>query len=308
MKKILVTGAGGFVGRSALPLLGELGYEVHAISSQVLTRRESAVHWHAVDLLDGGQVSDLLGRIKPTHLLHLAWYTEPGKYWTAPENLKWLAAGMTLLTSFAANGGERVVAAGTCAEYQWDEEICSEKTTALRPATLYGTCKHSLQLVLASYTQQVGLNSAWGRLFFPYGPHERPERFIPSVICSLLENRIAECSLGDQQRDFIFVEDAAAAFVALLESNANGPVNIASGQAVALKDVARKIGEMLGRPELIQLGAVPPVPNDPQLLVADVRRLREEVGWAPRVDLDQGLARTLEWWERAGIKAQRRGN
>jgi nucleoside-diphosphate-sugar epimerase len=308
MKKVLVTGANGFVGRHSLPLLRARGYEIHAISRTARAERDSEIHWHTADLLDGKQVPEVIERIKPTHLLHLAWYTEPGKYWAAPENLQWLSLSIGLLAAFADNGGARVVVAGTCAEYEWNEEICSEETSALRPSTLYGNCKHALRLVLEAYTRQIGLSSAWARLFFPYGPHERPDRFIPSVICALLENEVARCSHGNQQRDFLFVEDAAAALVALLESNVSGPINIASGQAIALKDIASKIGELLGRTELIRWGAIPAATGEPQLLVADVRRLRQEVGWRPEFTLDQGLAKTVRWWKHSGLKGLRRGN
>jgi nucleoside-diphosphate-sugar epimerase len=232
-------------------------------------------------------------------MLHFAWYTAPGKYWTAIENLEWVRASLALLRSFAESGGQRVVMAGTCAEYDWTGGFCSEETTALSPSTLYGTCKHALQIMLDKYARQVQLSAAWGRLFYPYGPRERPKRFVSSVIRALLKNEPALCSHGNQQRDFLFVEDAAAAFVALLESDVRGPVNIASGQAVALSEIAYRIGEMLNRSELVHLGAISAGPEDPPLLVADVKRLEKEVGWIPRFDLDRGLARTVEWWKQS---------
>jgi len=296
MKKVLVTGANGFLGRPTLTLLHGHGFEVHAISSKAPPDRQSEITWHPADLLDNKQTQEAIARIKATHLLHLAWYTEPRKYWNATENLEWLRSSVSLLHAFATAGGERVLFGGSCAEYDWNAGLCSELNTPLVPATLYGTCKHALQLVLEAYSRQVGLSSAWARLFFPYGPHERPGRFIPTVICALLENRPAECSHGNQQRDFLFVQDAAAALVALLESDVCGPVNIGSGHAVALKEIAFQIGELLHRTELLRMGAIPAATNDPPLLVADVGRLQDEVGWRPRFDLQQGLARTVEWW------------
>jgi len=306
MTKVIVTGAGGFLGRHCLPLLQASFDEVHAVSSKEIQATDSHVHWHAVDLLDPKQTRDLLADIRATHLLHLAWYTVPGKYWTATENLEWLRASLSLLRVFAERGGQRVVGVGTCAEYDWQDGFCSESTTALAPATLYGACKHALQLVTAAYARQTGLSAAWGRLFFPYGPYERPERFIPSVICSLLANEPARMSHGNQRRDFVFVEDAAAALVSLLQSNVSGPVNIASGEAVTLREIAYKIGELLDRSELIKPGTIEAMPNDPPLVSADVKRLREEVGWRPRFDLNEGLMRTVEWWQSSRIKASGR--
>ena len=102
-----------------------------------------------------------------------------------------------------------------------------------------------------------------------------------SVIGSLLRGHPARCSHGEQLRDLLHVQDAADAFAALLDSDVRGPVNVASGQPVALKDVARRIAEQIGGPAWIELGAVPAPEADPPLLIADVRRLRYKVGWSP---------------------------
>ncbi|HYW69809.1 MAG TPA: NAD(P)-dependent oxidoreductase, partial [Pyrinomonadaceae bacterium] len=185
-----------------------------------------------------------------------------------------------------------------CAEYDWSEGRCAEATTKLKPASLYGTCKHALRLLVESYAEQTGLSAAWARLFFLYGPHEDPQRVVASVIRALLNEQPARCTSGTQQRDLLFIEDAASALVALLDSQVRGPVNIGSGQAVAVKDVVTNIGVQLDRLELIQLGALPGSPNDPPLLVAEIERLRNEVGWQPRFDLQSGLAATIEWARR----------
>ena len=119
MKKVLLTGARGFIGRHCLPLLTANGYEVHAVSSAKQERRSGDPHWHQVNLLDPGEVMDLIERVRPTHLLHFAWYSIPGKYWDSIENCRWVEASHFLLNMFANKGGHRVVIAGTCAEYDW---------------------------------------------------------------------------------------------------------------------------------------------------------------------------------------------
>jgi nucleoside-diphosphate-sugar epimerase len=296
--KVLITGATGFVGRHCLPILKSSGYEVHAISSKPFRDSPAGVHWHQQDLLHNDSIAGLIGEIKPTHLLHLAWCTEPNQYWNSSENLDWLQASLRLLHAFGENGGERVVMSGTCAEYDWSEGRCSEASTKLIPTSLYGTCKHALRLVVEAYAAQTGLSAAWGRLFFLYGPYEHPQRLVASVIRSLLHNEPALCTSGLQQRDFLFIEDAASALVALLNSNVRGPVNIASGQAVPIKDLATRIGDLLHRPELIRLGAIANDAAAPPLLVGDVERLKTEVKWQPQFDLQRGLAATIEWTRR----------
>lgn len=300
MKRVLLTGASGFVGRHCLPALLAQSYQVHAVASprHAPPAALPGVQWHNLDLLDRQQVSSLLAEVRPTHLLHCAWYAVPGKYWTATENFRWVEAGQHLLKAFADHGGQRVAGVGSCAEYDWSDGHCSELTTPLKPGTTYGECKHALQILLAAFSRQAKLSAAWGRLFFLYGPGEPAARLVPSVIQSILQEQPALCTHGRQIRDFLYVQDAAEALVALMDSNIEGPVNIASGKPVSVAAVIREIADQLERPNLVQLGALPAAENEPPLLLADVARLRDEVGWSPRYDLASGLRETINWWRR----------
>jgi nucleoside-diphosphate-sugar epimerase len=88
--------------------------------------------------------------------------------------------------------------------------------------------------------------------------------------------------------------------VAVLESDATGPINIASGCCLPLRDVIGRIAEQIGRPELVRLGARPNSGSEPPRLAAVIHRLRDEVGFRPVRSLDQGLAATIAWW-RGGL-------
>jgi nucleoside-diphosphate-sugar epimerase len=295
LKRVLVTGANGFIGRCALPLLQVAGYEVHAVSSQARTAQPNIV-WHQVDLLANDAANALVASVQPSHLLHLAWYSKPNAYWRAPENFLWVQASLGLLQAFAAHGGTRIIMAGSCAEYDWRYGWCSEQVTPLAPSSPYGHCKHALQSLVAAYSQQAGLSWAWGRIFFLYGPHEHPARLVASVINALLRGQPALCSSGEQMRDFLHVADVAAAFVALLDSDVQDAVNIASGRPVAVKEIVQYIGAALQREDLLRMGARPAAVGEPPLLAADVRRLIEEVKWRQRIELDAGLSATITWW------------
>lgn len=300
MKRVLLTGATGFIGRHAIRPLLERGFEVHAIARRTPSpiRNTDGLIWHSADLFDAAQTRALAHAIKPTHLLHFAWYVAHGKFWTAAENLDWVAASVTLLRTFAEAGGSRVVMAGTCAEYDWTGDgVCRENVTLLNPATLYGECKRALGIILLAFAKQRPLSAAWGRIFFPYGPHEPPQKLVPSMIRALLRGEPALASNGLQARDFLHTQDVASAFTALLDSTVEGAVNIGSGQPTAVREVALRIGDQLGRPELVRLGALPASPKEPPMLVADVTRLRDEVGWRPNYDLTSGLADSIAWWK-----------
>lgn len=295
MKKVLVTGATGFIGRHSLSRLCESDYEVHAVSGQRSPEGNTeGVAWHRANLLEPNETVALVEKVRPTHLLHFAWYAVPGKYWTAPENLAWVRATASLVQAFSDQGGRRAVLAGSCAEYDWKFDYCSEQFTPCRPATLYGACKHGTQILLDAWSRQTGLSSAWGRIFFLYGPDEHPSRLVSSIVYALLNNEPARCTHGNQVRDFMYVEDAATAFVELLGSDAKGAVNIASGVPAPLKEIIHMVADQLNKRGLVQLGVVPVPAGEPDALIADVSRLRDEIGFRPRHDLKEGIALTIE--------------
>lgn len=297
-RRVLLTGASGFIGRAATVSLLRRGFEVHAVGRRPLETVRT-IQWHRLDLFDNGSgMEALMVAVRPDYLLHLAWYAEPGKYWQAGENVDCLHASLRLLREFHAAGGRRAVMAGTCAEYEWTQAAPLREGDRCLPTTLYGVCKNALQEVLAAYSAQHKLSSAWGRIFFPYGPYEQPVRLIPDIVCSILQGRVARCTSGEQVRDFIHVDDAAEAFAALLASNVTGAVNVGSGHGIAVRDVAQKVVERLGRPDLLQLGALPTRKDEPPSLVADVRRLTDEVGVLPRA-IDDTLDSVIAWWRSA---------
>lgn len=295
--KVLVTGGSGFIGQYCLGQLHAKGYEVHAVSS-VARPSTATVQWHQTSLLDEQQVQSLVNAVRPSHLLHLAWYTKHGKYWTASENLSWVQGSLSLIQAFTAVGGKRLVVAGTCAEYDWGHGLCVEGQTPLFPATLYGTCKQALELMLRSWSVQTGLSSAWGRVFSLYGPGENAQRLVPSVITTLLRGEVATCGNAALVRDYSHAEDTAAAFVALLDSDLQGPVNIGSGESFTLRHIVEKIAAKLDRPDLIQFrqpGATPG--SEPEFLLPDIARLAS-TGWVRKFGLDSGLDDTIDWWKR----------
>jgi nucleoside-diphosphate-sugar epimerase len=305
-RRVVVSGAGGFIGRWSVPPLLRAGFEVHAVLSRDANRDTpielagSTVHF--ADLLGESDVDELLNAVRPTHLLHFAWIATPGLYWISPDNFRWLAASQYLLRSFRAHGGIRVMMAGSCAEYDWSRaEICDERMTPLADESVvapspYASCKIAMQRTLAEFGREEHLSTAWGRIFFQFGPHEHPDRLVPSVIRNLLLNREALCSNGKQVRSFLHVADVGAAFASVLDSELEGPVNIGSDERIAIAALIDRIGRQIGRADLLRLGARPASMQEPPLLVPNIHRLREEAKWRPRFTLNEGLGDTIAWW------------
>jgi nucleoside-diphosphate-sugar epimerase len=231
-----------------------------------------------------------LQAIAPTHLLHLAWMATPGVFWWAPENLDWVAASLRLVRAFAKAGGQRLVVAGSCTEYDWSHAHLDERQTPRRPGTLYGTAKAALAQMLDKAAPGLGLSLGWGHVFFLYGPQEAPGRLLPDVIDAVRAGRRVATSEGTQARDFLHVEDVAAALVALLASRVEGPVNIASGRAVPVREIVRLAAAAAGDVGLVDFGVRPRQPGEPQMMTAAVSRLGDELGFVPRWTLETGIA------------------
>ncbi len=305
MKKVLVTGATGFIGKACLHALQKQDLEIHAISknSKIIPAKDSTrTKWHKADLHDYIAIKDLMANVRSDYLLHLAWYVEHGLYWSSEENLKWVDTSLNLATEFANNGGTKLVCAGTCAEYDWTADTCSkplnEDGSPINPQTLYGACKASLYQALATHTKTQGIKFAWGRLFFPYGPEENPKRLIPSMVLALLQNKPAICNSPELQRDFIFIDDVAQIFVNLINLPFEGAINIGSGQGRRLLDVVRLIANLLNANNLIETNSnMQNNNNDPLFLIADTNKLKNDLSYSPQISLETGLEKTISWWQ-----------
>jgi nucleoside-diphosphate-sugar epimerase len=304
--RVLVTGASGFIGRRALGDLLSRGYEVHAAGRRAPAAAPPEARWHAADLLDAGARRALVAAVAPSHLLHFAWYAEPGAFWVARENAAWVAATVALVDEFAAAGGTRAVLAGTCAEYDWNAGQPLVEDAPLAPATFYGVCKDATRRVVEGLAERTEVSLAWGRIFFLYGPEEDERRLVAAVAKQLVAGERAPTSAGTQLRDFLHVDDVAGAFAALLDGDVEGAVNIGSGEGVPVRAIAESLAQAAGRPDLLDVGALAQRPGDPPQITADIARLRDEVGFRPRHALSDGLASTIAWWrERAGAGDRR---
>jgi nucleoside-diphosphate-sugar epimerase len=290
-----------------VPPLLAAGFEVHAVLSPAAAHGVPAelagAQVHRADLLAADGAAGLLSAVRPSHLLHFAWIATPGIYQTSADNARWLQSSRALLDAFTAGGGGRAVIAGTCAEYApAGAAACVERRTPLigaagEAAAPYAACKLALHRDLEDGRWR-GLSSAWGRIFLQYGPAEHPDRLVPAVIRSLLASRPAEFSHGRQVRGFLHVADVGGAFAALLDSGVEGPVNVGSDRSTTIGGVVDLIAAQIGRPDLVRRGARPAPDGEAAVLVADGRRLRDEVGWSPRFALEDGLADTVAWWRR----------
>jgi len=303
MSRILVTGASGFIGRHVTARLVSSGHHVTVLArpGAELAALGSLQHLEVIraDLLERDGLSRKLTAARPDLCIHLAWYAEPGEYLHSPKNSDWVAASLTLLHALAEAGCARTIIAGTCLEYNTDFGDVSENTP-LRPQTPYAVAKDFLRREAERFQGEAGHSLAWARIFYLYGPGEHPKRLVPMVIRNLLTGKSCPLTDGQQVRDYLDVRDVASAVVTVALSEISGPVNIGSGQPVTIAEVANEIARQLGRPDLLQFGAIARSAEDPDRIVANVNLLTTKTDWRRKYSLTEGLSSAIDWWRDLG--------
>lgn len=292
MKRVLVTGGTGLIGRLVVEKLAGRGFEVHVLARRRPRSVLPARVWEG-DLLAPGQAGAIVESVRPGHLVHLAWTTEAGRFWDDPANDSWADASIELHRAFAAAGGGRALHAGSCAEYAWNDEPLDDAKTPLRPASRYGQAKDRLRRAVEADRT---ISSAWARIFFLYGPGQQRGRLVADAAVALTQGQPTPAPLALDRRDYLHVEDVADALVAILEHGHDGPINVASGDAVAMGGMMELMARIAGRPDLAR-STPESAERRASRVVGSVSKLRHAVGFTPRWSLEEGLRQTLAWWQ-----------
>ncbi|MBO5911297.1 MAG: NAD(P)-dependent oxidoreductase [Elusimicrobiaceae bacterium] len=284
-KILFATGLTGLIGKELWQPLTQAGFEVYALALEDNLPSLPHIHWLKGNLFDPQCLSNLMAQVKPQYLLNMAWATT-GDYQTSNINFDFLCAGLHLLKAFAANGGQRIVFAGTCLEYAPQNHPLKE-TDPILPTVPYALCKQLLFKATQGFCLQNQLSFACGRIFYVYGRGEAPSRLTASIINKLQQGIPVFIQHAQLTKDYMYTKDIAAAFTALLASNVQGAVNICTGKGISLAQYATIIAQKLGKPQLLHLQQLPT--SQPLQIVGDNTRLIQEVGFTPVYTLAQAL-------------------
>jgi nucleoside-diphosphate-sugar epimerase len=290
--RVLLTGASGYLGRHVLRALQEQGIETVCVHHRAIIGAGDCETLHA-DLLSPDGAERLAAQAQATHLLHLAWYVEHGRYWTSQQNFDWVQASLRLVNAFCLHGGRHVVMAGSCAEYGWGQSTMSEGVTPYVPHTPYGVCKDATRRLLQSLCQLHQANLAWAHVFFPFGLDEARGRLIPSLI-RVFQGQTPPFGVNNAAiRGFLPITDAARAFLHLLKPEASGAYNICSGIPTRIEEVVRMIAANFNVQPTPILELANPRPDDPPILLGDNTRLRK-LGWYMQSSVRQCIRQTVQ--------------
>lgn len=178
-------------------------------------------------------------------------------------------------------GGQHIVVAGTCAEYDWTYGYCIEEKTPLTPATLYGTSKDATRRLLMSLCSMHKVTCSWGRIFMPYGPGEDSRRLIPALN-DVFDLKLPPFAVGSYSfRDLLHVEDVASGLITLLDPRAHGEFNICSGNPTQISEVIKLLAKARDQDPSIVLDHSVSRIGHPIMLVGDNKKLTM-LGWVAK--------------------------
>lgn len=290
--RILVTGATGFIGSAFAKLALARG---HSVGGMMLPTETPPAHVPISDTMVWikGTLAELPWReieaFKPDACVHFAWIATPGIYLESPENEKHLAWSLNLARRLKKIGLRQFVGVGTCIEYKITDAPLQEERTPVDPTTLYSRCKNALRETLEAEGRKDGTQFCWGRVFYPYGVGEHPARLCSSLIQKFRRGEKLVLKTPHSTKDYIYIEDLAAAILLTVERKFAGTINWGTGVGISVRQIADAVAAMVGRPELV--AEISPPEKDPLgYVVADAGKLHQ-LGWRPTHTLRQGLER-----------------
>jgi dTDP-6-deoxy-L-talose 4-dehydrogenase (NAD+) len=295
---IFVTGATGFIGSEFCRKALNHGHEIAGLIQPGKIPPANFSPSEKITWLQGALAKmpwTNIEQFQPDACVHLAWIATPDVYLESPENESYLQWSLDMAHRLREIGVNHIVGAGTCIEYQISDAPLSEDRTPLNPTTPYARCKNALRETLEAEAQKDGWHFCWGRIFYPYGVGEHPARLCSSLIQRLLRGEPLLLKTPHSRKDYIYIEDLAAAILLTVEKKFAGTINWGTGSGISVREIADTAATMLGHPKLVQ-NQNPPSADPFPFVVADAARLKH-FGWQPQVDLRTGLARLIKTLE-----------
>jgi dTDP-glucose 4,6-dehydratase len=306
-RRVVVTGGAGFVGSWTCERLLDAGAEVVCVDNFLTgtednledLRTREAFTLSVQDVSEGLHVAGDVDWV-----LHLACPASPVHYLTWPiETLRAGSLGTMHALDLAEQKGARFLLAST-SEVYGDPAVHPQPETywgnvnPIGPRSVYDESKRFAEALTAAYRRDRDVDTTIVRIFNTFGPGMRLDdgRAIPAFMSQALAGRpLTVAGDGSQTRSLCYVEDTVEGILALAGSGEPGPVNIGGDAELTMLELAERIRDLTGSSSPIEFVGLPV--DDPRVRRPDTTRAAELLGWQQRISLEEGLKRTLEWFE-----------
>ncbi|SES72442.1 Nucleoside-diphosphate-sugar epimerase [Natronincola peptidivorans] len=303
-KRVLITGASGFIGSHLVRRMLEENAQVYIIV------RETSDLWRIEELLkdiiiypsdsrDAEKIDKSVRTIKPDYVFNMAAYGVDARqkdYLTAANTN--IIGIMNLINSLISIGCKKILNIGTCMEYGNKQEIIKEDAY-LEPFNIYGSTKAAATMLAHQVSRENNLDIVTLRAFGVFGENEGSHKFFPHIILSILRNEDVNLTGCEQYRDYSYIENILDGFIlaAKNETVKNEIFNIGTGEIHPLKYYVDKVYEKMNAVKKPNYGAIPYRSGEVWKPHPDVNKIRKILGWKPKIDFDEGLDRTIQWYE-----------
>jgi UDP-glucose 4-epimerase len=290
-RRVLVTGASGFIGGNLCRRLRERGAELHAVSRQHVEECTDGIRWWNGDMAESERVAQIVKSAQPDVVFHLASRVEGTRDAAVvlPTLRSNLVSAVNVLSAASEFACSRVVLTGSL-----EEPVPGDPHQV--PSSPYAAAKWAASGYARMFQELYRLPVLILRVFMVYGPGQRDlKKLVPYVILSLLRGERPKLSSGNRDVDWIFVDDVVEAFLAAGLSTETGTLDIGSGELVKIREVVERLVREVNPRIQPLFGAIPDRPLE-QLRVADVAATTQRLGWRPTTSLDYGLRQTVKWY------------
>jgi dTDP-glucose 4,6-dehydratase len=303
-QRVVITGAAGFIGSHLSEALLDRGYEVIGIDNLLTGDQANIAHLTNRDFtLIKHDVTNYINVDGPVEfVLHWASPASPIDYLELPiPTLKVGALGTHKALGLAKAKGARFVLASTSEVYGDPLEHPQKETywgnvNPIGPRGVYDEAKRFAEAMTVAYHRYHGIDAKIVRIFNTYGPRMRLRdgRAVPAFMSQALRHEdVTVFGDGTQTRSFTYITDLVDGIIRLMLSDVNEPVNLGNPREMTIEEIARTIIRMTGSRSRIVYHPLPT--DDPKVRQPDITRARTLLGWEPKVPLEEGLVRTIEY-------------
>lgn len=305
MKKVVITGAAGFIGRNLSLYLAERDIEVYAIDLEVSQNRilkHARITPLSVNISDKTELSTVMKNVKADTCYHLAWSgVSTDVKNDVGRQVSNISATMTVLEACSEAGCQHVVIPGSASEYAYCGETV-DGNNRMAPGDAYAASKAATQVLSQWYAKQLGLNMNWLLIGSIYGPGRNDSNILTYTIKSLLNGDVPNFTKLEQMWDYIYIDDLVNALYCVgMKGKPNAVYPVGSGDARPLAEYIMKVQQEIAPNAILGIGAIPyKNGNKPDNSVLDISALCNDTGYTSKVSFEDGIQKTIQYFKELG--------